>query len=66
MITYRAEGRSYDLSVSFPLIRLRRHDVVPETLDDFVIIQRLREFMARAKYGLQDKYSLIPIPVSQN
>jgi hypothetical protein len=47
--TYFAEGRSCDLSVSFPLFELCGQDIVPEKSEKVVFLHRLRESCARAE-----------------
>jgi len=62
-IAYLVEGGGRDLSVPFPLVKLCRHDVVPEEVEDLVGVDGLRESWTRAENHLKDVRSSIPIPV---
>jgi hypothetical protein len=65
VITHLAKGGSRDLSVSFPLFKLRCHDVVPEKLEDLVFPHRLGEPWARTEYDLHKVDNQL-LPVSHN
>ena len=63
VVTHLAEGRGYNLSVPFPLTKLRRHDIFPEEAESCIFLQGFGEFQAGAEDSLQGVHSLIRIPV---
>ena len=65
VITYLTEGRSRDLSVSFPLFKLCGQDIIPEKLEELVFFHWLGESRARAEYGLYNVGNQL-LPVSHN
>ena len=49
---YLAKGRSRDPPISFPLVKFRRQDIIPQKPEDFVGAHRLRKSLARTEYRL--------------
>ena len=55
--THLTKGRSYNLSMPFPLVKLRRQNIAPKKTEQLVSLYRFREFMTRAEHRL---LSIIP------